>query len=83
MGSDDFANLPMKLVLPSLTLSMPYKSLLQTILSYYLCTAWKTSMILPDLDSRPPASWLCQGQLLCPWTDGLSSIASIAPMYWG
>lgn len=32
MGSDNFANLSVKLLVPSsLTLSMPYKSLLQTI----------------------------------------------------
>lgn len=40
MGSDNFANLSMKLVVPSsLTLSMLYESLLQTILYCYSDTA--------------------------------------------
>lgn len=51
---DNFANLSMKLVLPSsLTSSMPYKSLLQTILHCYSDIAWACIPLLLDL-GRPP-----------------------------
>lgn len=51
MGSDNFANLSMKLVVPSsLTLSMLYESLLQTILYCYSDTAWAYTPLLVDLE---------------------------------
>lgn len=92
MGSDNFGNFSVNLVVfSSLTLSVLYKSLLHTLLLFRYALSLYPSSFGPGGPPRfsrvwiqsLPASWLWQGQLLCPWTDGLSSITSTAPVHWG